>query len=203
MAGEFWGHCFLWILCYSLEFLLLILPRFSLRPGIPNILIDQSQSRSDLLITLPHNLISTFFVNYNSRKFRKGNPIWCLITVSYHGKSITGELPNLVISIFCMSSIEISKLRIRRILEFRDLICRIFLCDFFQVDDALKFWTWMSTNFTASVFGSRWYNGKEETNGIYISDKSSILLGMPRIRQLRIKKGDLHYSLDNKVKKTT
>ena len=123
--------------------------------------------------------------------------------MSYHGKSITGELPNLVISIFCMSSIEISKLRIRRILEFRDLMCRIFLCDFFQVDDALKFWTWMSTNFTASVFGSRWYNGKEETNGIYISDKSSILLGMPRIRQLRIKKGDLHYSLDNKVQKTT
>lgn len=82
-------------------------------------------------------------------------------------------------------------------------MCRIFLCDFFQVDDALKFWTWMSTNFTASVFGIRWYNGKEETNGIYISDKSSILLGMPRIRQLRIKKGDLHYSLDNKVKKTT
>ena len=119
--------------------------------------------------------------------------------MSYHGKSITGGLPNLVISMFCMSSIEILKLRIWRILAFQDLTCTIFLFDFIQVDDALKFWTWLSTNFTASVFGNRWYNGKEERNGIYISDKSSILVGMPRIRQLRIKTGDVYYSLDNKV----
>ena len=53
----------------------------------------------------------------------------------------------------------------------------------------------MNNTFAKSVDASRWYNGDEETNKVYISDKSSILLGMPRIRQLRIRKGEVHFHL--------
>ncbi|KAJ7356060.1 hypothetical protein OS493_026983 [Desmophyllum pertusum] len=58
-----------------------------------------------------------------------------------------------------------------------------------QINDALEFWTWMMTIFAPGIYTTNWYNGDEETNKVYISDKSSLLIGMPRIRQLRIEKG--------------
>lgn len=58
-----------------------------------------------------------------------------------------------------------------------------------QINDALEFWTWMMKIFAPGIYTTNWYNGDEETNKVYISDKSSILIGMPRIRQLRIEKG--------------
>ncbi|XP_078349636.1 LOW QUALITY PROTEIN: polycystin-1-like protein 2 [Oculina patagonica] len=57
-----------------------------------------------------------------------------------------------------------------------------------EVKDALGFWTWMMNSFAPAIYATNWYNGDEETNKVYISDKSSVLIGMPRIRQLRIEK---------------
>lgn len=48
----------------------------------------------------------------------------------------------------------------------------------------------MMNTFAPAIYTTNWYNGDEETNKVYISDKSSILIGMPRIRQLRIEKGE-------------
>lgn len=47
----------------------------------------------------------------------------------------------------------------------------------------------MRNIFAAGVYSRNWYNGDEDANKVYISDKSSILVGIPRIRQLRILKG--------------
>ena len=63
-----------------------------------------------------------------------------------------------------------------------------FLLAITQVNDALGFWTWMINTFGPAIYTTSWYNGDEETNKVYISDKSSILIGIPRIRQLRIEK---------------
>lgn len=59
----------------------------------------------------------------------------------------------------------------------------------FQVNDALELWTWLINIFATGVYVGNWYNGDEEVNKVYISDKISILVGMSRIRQLRIRKG--------------
>lgn len=48
----------------------------------------------------------------------------------------------------------------------------------------------MINTFAPAIYTANWYNGDEETNKVYISDKNSILIGMPRIRQLRIEKGE-------------
>ena len=48
----------------------------------------------------------------------------------------------------------------------------------------------MINTFAPAIYKTNWYNGDEETNKLYISDKNSVLIGMPRIRQLRIEKGE-------------
>jgi len=48
----------------------------------------------------------------------------------------------------------------------------------------------MINTFAPAIYTANWYNGDEETNKVYISDKNSILIGIPRIRQLRIEKGE-------------
>ena len=40
------------------------------------------------------------------------------------------------------------------------------------------------------IYANEWYNGKIATKQEYINNKKSILLGMPRLRQMRIKKGN-------------
>ena len=40
------------------------------------------------------------------------------------------------------------------------------------------------------IYANEWYNGKTATKQEYINNKKSILLGMPRLRQIRIKKGN-------------
>ena len=47
----------------------------------------------------------------------------------------------------------------------------------------------MMNIFSPAIYATNWYNGDEVNNKIYISDKSSVLIGMPRIRQLRIEIG--------------
>ena len=39
------------------------------------------------------------------------------------------------------------------------------------------------------VYGSNWYNNDKIKKQEYVGNKMSILLGMPRLKQLRIKKG--------------
>ena len=46
---------------------------------------------------------------------------------------------------------------------------------------------WLRAVFVPGVYVGAWYNGLEEDQSIYIGDKNSILVGMPRIRQLRVK----------------
>lgn len=60
---------------------------------------------------------------------------------------------------------------------------------YFQVGDFLGFWTWMANIFAPGIYTTNWYNGEDQNNTMHISDKVSILIGMPRIRQLRIRQG--------------
>ena len=39
-----------------------------------------------------------------------------------------------------------------------------------------------------SIYNKPWYNGLEEKNEMYIGNKMSVLIGMPWMRQLRVKK---------------
>lgn len=64
-----------------------------------------------------------------------------------------------------------------------------------QVGNASRFWTWMTNIFVPGIFATNWYNGDEESNNVYISDKSSVLIGMPRVRQLRVQEGKKHNSI--------
>ena len=45
----------------------------------------------------------------------------------------------------------------------------------------------MANIFAPGIYTTNWYNGDDQNNTAYISDKVSILIGMPRIRQLRIR----------------
>ena len=40
------------------------------------------------------------------------------------------------------------------------------------------------------IYANEWYNGKKATTQEYINNKKSILLGMPRLRQMRTKRGN-------------
>lgn len=47
----------------------------------------------------------------------------------------------------------------------------------------------MKTSFIPAIFTGDWYNDQEEEIEEYIGNKRSILVGMPRLRQLRVVKG--------------
>lgn len=46
----------------------------------------------------------------------------------------------------------------------------------------------MNEVFVGAIFPDDWYNSQEEKISEYIGNKRSILVGMPRLRQLRVKK---------------
>ena len=48
------------------------------------------------------------------------------------------------------------------------------------------------------IYANEWYNGEKAKKQEYINNKKSILLGMPRLRQLRIQKGNFNSSMDFK-----
>ncbi|KAL9976396.1 hypothetical protein ACROYT_G013694 [Oculina patagonica] len=50
-----------------------------------------------------------------------------------------------------------------------------------------KYWSWLNDVFVPSVFAGRWYNGQQENQTMYIGNKRSVLVGMARARQLRVK----------------
>ena len=49
----------------------------------------------------------------------------------------------------------------------------------------------MKNEFILNIYNQAWYNGLEEKNDVYIGNKMSIMVGMPWLRQLRIKKSKL------------
>ncbi|XP_068742451.1 polycystin-1-like protein 2 [Montipora capricornis] len=51
-----------------------------------------------------------------------------------------------------------------------------------------KFWKWLEDIFLQGVFVGKWYNNQIENQTIYIGNKQSVLVGMPRARQLRVKR---------------
>lgn len=58
----------------------------------------------------------------------------------------------------------------------------------FQVTDLHRLSGWLRQQFLSKIYNQPWYNGLEEKGDVYIANKMSILIGMPWLRQLRIKK---------------
>ncbi|PFX17538.1 hypothetical protein AWC38_SpisGene18143 [Stylophora pistillata] len=63
-----------------------------------------------------------------------------------------------------------------------------------QVANIRMYWGWLQNFFLPGVFSGRGYNGQEEKNTMYIGDKHSLLVGMARVRQLRVKSNDLVFT---------
>ena len=59
---------------------------------------------------------------------------------------------------------------------------------FSQVTGSQKLDGWLRQEFLPNVYHRSWYNGLQDED-IYIGNKISILIGMPWMRQLRIKRG--------------
>ncbi|XP_068684585.1 polycystin family receptor for egg jelly-like [Montipora foliosa] len=47
---------------------------------------------------------------------------------------------------------------------------------------------WLNQEFIQKFYGQPWYNGHTEKNDIYVENKMSIMIGMPWMRQLRMKR---------------
>ncbi|XP_022810198.1 uncharacterized protein LOC111347198 [Stylophora pistillata] len=60
------------------------------------------------------------------------------------------------------------------------------------VSDSQRLWGWLTEKFLPNVYNLNWYNGLKEQNDVYIANKMSILIGMPWMRQLRIRKSRCH-----------
>ncbi|PFX12506.1 location of vulva defective 1-like [Stylophora pistillata] len=58
---------------------------------------------------------------------------------------------------------------------------------FYKVNTGEKMWTYMLGKFIHDSYAGEWYNGQVEHTPEYIGNKVSMLIGMPRLRQLRIK----------------
>ena len=61
-------------------------------------------------------------------------------------------------------------------------------------------WIYMLGKFIHDCYAGVWYNGQFERTPEYIGNKASMLIGMPRLRQLRIKEGKTEHFLYLKVK---
>ena len=101
-------------------------------------------------------------------------------------KSIRDGLPNFD---------KVSKhylIMINQLLKFACLIC---LTTFrsHQMTNNTMYWSWLQRVFIPGVFSSRWYNGQRDKQTIYIGNKHSLLVGMARLRQLRVKASKFFY----------
>lgn len=63
-----------------------------------------------------------------------------------------------------------------------------FIC-FLKVNTGEKMWIYMLGKFIHDSYAGEWYNGQLEQTPEYIGNKVSMLIGMPRLRQLRIQEG--------------
>ncbi|XP_078351498.1 polycystin family receptor for egg jelly-like isoform X1 [Oculina patagonica] len=57
---------------------------------------------------------------------------------------------------------------------------------FYKVNTGEKMWIYMLGKFIHDAYAGEWYNGQMEQTPEYIGNKFSMLIGMPRLRQLRI-----------------
>ncbi|XP_015749961.1 PREDICTED: polycystin-2-like, partial [Acropora digitifera] len=58
---------------------------------------------------------------------------------------------------------------------------------FNKVTDKHKLWNWMREQFLPNIYNQPWYNRDLNEKDMYIANKNSILIGMPWMRQLRIR----------------
>lgn len=62
---------------------------------------------------------------------------------------------------------------------------------FQRVNSTPTFWNWTKEKLVPGVYFSEWYNGKKvELQEGFISSGYPFLVGMPRLRQIRIKAGN-------------
>jgi len=59
-----------------------------------------------------------------------------------------------------------------------------------QVGDTPSLWNWVRNTFVPGLFNTAWYNGKPfEYDEGFISNRENFLVGMPRLRQIRVLSG--------------
>ncbi|KAK3725337.1 hypothetical protein QZH41_008953, partial [Actinostola sp. cb2023] len=61
-----------------------------------------------------------------------------------------------------------------------------FAADFEEVTDDQSFYEWLGESLIPGLYATSWYNKQVVTNKAYINNKRSILLGMPRMKQVRV-----------------
>ena len=59
-----------------------------------------------------------------------------------------------------------------------------------------QFWGWLKNIFVPAIFTAESYEHQKETGSEYIGNNRSILIGMPRLRQLRVMKSKLYVVCD-------
>jgi hypothetical protein len=69
----------------------------------------------------------------------------------------------------------------------------------FQISDVDSLWMWSRETLIPGLYSTEWYNGKKIKEG-WIANNEDYLVGVPRIRLLRVEKGIylITYSLLNK-----
>ena len=71
---------------------------------------------------------------------------------------------------------------------------RVYNISFFycitKIDSKLAFWEWIEEEFIPGIYDTNWYNGQQfiAPEG-YISTRKAFLVGMPRLKQVRVKEG--------------
>ena len=68
------------------------------------------------------------------------------------------------------------------------------VCFCLQVDSKAAFWDWIEEEFIPGIYDTSWYNGQQfiAPEG-YISTREAFLVGMPRLKQVRVKGGEIKF----------
>ena len=69
-----------------------------------------------------------------------------------------------------------------------------------KVTNVNDFWEWMNQTLVPGLYSGAWYNGKRGQRG-FLDDKMSYVMGVARIRQLRVKSGKFSNVKANQVNK--
>lgn len=66
-----------------------------------------------------------------------------------------------------------------------------------QVTKNAMFWDWVKQELLPSLYDTQWYNGEPfEYEEGYLSNREVFMVGMPRLRQLRLRPGNLSTIID-------
>ena len=60
---------------------------------------------------------------------------------------------------------------------------------FLKIEKRDDFWLWYRDTLVPAVYEGDWYNGAKKSQNGYILDRESYLVGIPRLRMLRIGEG--------------